>query len=273
MSGEANPIYVLARRTLLDAIEALGPHSKTVVLIGAQAIYLHTGDADLSTVPFTTDADFAIDPAELSDSPLIDEAMRAGGFIPREGPGGWTSKDDVYVDLLVPEPLAGKGTRAADLGIHGRLRARRARGLEGALVDRAKMALTALDSHDERTLMIWVAGPGALLVAKIHKIEERIDEARSVKKPRVNDKDALDVLRLLRAIGAAELVACLADLRASPLACAATNHALEQIPPLFGSLSAPGVAMAVAAAGDDEEPETVAESMVALANDLIDACG
>ncbi len=99
MSGEANPIYVLARRTLLDAIEALGPHGETVVLIGAQAIYLHTGDADLSTVPFTTDADFAIDPTELSDSPLIDEVMGTGGFTPREGPGGWKSKDNVYVSI------------------------------------------------------------------------------------------------------------------------------------------------------------------------------
>ncbi len=62
MSGEASTIYILARRTLLDAVNALGAHGETIVLIGAQAIYLHTGDADLDTAPFTTDADFAIDP-------------------------------------------------------------------------------------------------------------------------------------------------------------------------------------------------------------------
>ena len=33
---------------LLDAIEALNPHPNTLVVVGAQAVYLQTGDADLS---------------------------------------------------------------------------------------------------------------------------------------------------------------------------------------------------------------------------------
>lgn len=39
-----------------------------------------------------------------------------------------------------------------------------------------------------------VAGPAALLVAKLHKIDERKGTARA------SDKDALDVFRLLRAV-------------------------------------------------------------------------
>lgn len=35
--------YVLARRVLLDALDALGPQIEAVVLVGAQAVYLHTG--------------------------------------------------------------------------------------------------------------------------------------------------------------------------------------------------------------------------------------
>lgn len=34
-------LYVLARRVLLDALEALGVHRDVCVLVGAQAIYLH----------------------------------------------------------------------------------------------------------------------------------------------------------------------------------------------------------------------------------------
>ncbi len=39
------PIYVAARGVLLDALDALGEQRQAVILAGAQAIYLHTGDA------------------------------------------------------------------------------------------------------------------------------------------------------------------------------------------------------------------------------------
>lgn len=42
-----DPEYVEARRVLLDALEALGPHRKAVVLVGAQAIYLRVGEGNL----------------------------------------------------------------------------------------------------------------------------------------------------------------------------------------------------------------------------------
>jgi hypothetical protein len=54
--------YALARRVLLDALDALGDQRDAVVLVGAQAIYLHTGDTDLAVAPFTTDGDVAINP-------------------------------------------------------------------------------------------------------------------------------------------------------------------------------------------------------------------
>jgi len=43
MPGEPDQIYVDARRALLDALDALGPQAAAIVLVGAQAIYLHTG--------------------------------------------------------------------------------------------------------------------------------------------------------------------------------------------------------------------------------------
>ncbi len=60
-----NEIYVLSRRVLLDALEALGKHRQAVILVGSQAVYLHVGDADLAVAPFTTDGDLAIVPDDL----------------------------------------------------------------------------------------------------------------------------------------------------------------------------------------------------------------
>ncbi len=69
MPGEVDDAYILARRILLDALEALAPHRDAVIVVGAQAIYLHTGEGDLAVSPYTTDADLALDPSALSPAP------------------------------------------------------------------------------------------------------------------------------------------------------------------------------------------------------------
>ena len=56
------------------------------------------------------------------------------------------------------------------------------------------MEIQALDPSDSRSVTMHVAGPGALVVAKVHKIAER-----SSASDRMSDKDALDMLRLLQA--------------------------------------------------------------------------
>ena len=48
-----DPRYVQARRVLLDALFALAPYGAAIIVAGAQAIYLHTGDADFAIAPFT----------------------------------------------------------------------------------------------------------------------------------------------------------------------------------------------------------------------------
>ncbi len=264
MPGEPDPLYVRARSALLDALEALEPHLDAIVLVGAQAIYMHTGDADLAVAEYTTDADFSVAPGDLADSPLLGDLLTRHGFTPREHPGGWLSPGGIYIDVMVPEALAGPGTRGARLGAHGKRAARRAKGLEGALVDRSRQTITALDPADERTVEMWVAGPAALLVAKVHKIAER-----SAAKDRVRDKDALDVLRLLRAVETENLARGVELLRGSEVAGAVTAEAIALLPKLFGDLDADGVAMAVRAAGEGEASETIAASLVALARALV----
>ena len=214
MPGDPDPEYVRARRALLDVLDALIEHRDAIVLVGAQAIYLHTGDANLTVAEFTTDADIAIHPRDLDDSPLISEALADGGFDPQADVGRWLSSDGVYVDIMVPEALA---------------------------------------------------GPGALLVAKAHKIAERRGST-----DRIRDKDALDVLRLLRAVPTAMMVERLTLLAGDEHAGPVTSEARSQISELFVAVGAEGTEMAVRAAGSDEDPETIAASMVALANELLD---
>ena len=266
MTGAPDPLYVQARRVLLDATDALAEQLDAIVLVGAQAIYLHTGDANLAVAEYTTDADFSIGPSDLTDSPLLAELMIAGGFVPDQHPGAWLSPDGITVDLMVPEALAGAGSRGARLGTHGKRVARRAKGLEGALVDRDRITIAALDPNDDRSVSMLVAGPAALLVAKTHKIAERAGDT-----DRLRDKDALDVLRILQTTSTEDLARRLRSLRDDSISTDVTDQAVAQLGPLFGSRDALGAEMAVRAAGPEADPETIAASLKALVAELIDS--
>lgn len=95
MSPAGDPeLLVAARSALLDALQALAAHRDALVLIGAQAIYLHTGAALVALAEATKDSDLAIDPRELDDDPLLDDAMTAAGFhrdLIYPQPGAWLS--------------------------------------------------------------------------------------------------------------------------------------------------------------------------------------
>jgi hypothetical protein len=268
-----DPIYVVARTALLDALDALSDQREAVVLVGAQAIYLHTGDGDLAVPAFTTDGDLAIEPARLKPEPRLAEAMERAHFRAGVQPGSWICERTVNgvlttipVDLMVPEALAGGGRRAAQLGEHGNRVGRRARGLEGALVDNSRQRLRSFDQAEQRTFDIRVAGPAALLVAKLHKIAERNEEATG---RRVKDKDALDVLRILRSITTEVLVNGLRRLLADPLSEEVTREATTHLAVLFGSASGVGTQMVMRATERLEDPGEMAQSCELLTNDLL----
>ena len=75
-----DPLYVAARSVLLDALNALGPQREAVIVVGAQAVYLRTGDAGIAVTPYTTDADLVLAPDRLTDEPRVEELMRAARF-------------------------------------------------------------------------------------------------------------------------------------------------------------------------------------------------
>ncbi len=275
MSGAADPLYVLARTALLDALEALGPQRDAVILVGAQAIYLHTGSVDLAVPEYTTDADVVIDPALLRDLPELELALSSAGFFRGPRVGAWAiTKNlggrpvDVEIDLMVPEAVGGPGRRAARLVGHKDQVARKARGLEAALVDKQTVALSALERNDVRTFAIAVAGPAALLVAKLHKIEDRLVAGRP---RRLDDKDALDVLRLLQAVPTAALARSFRDLVHDVVAQEVTQESLASLRTRFASARGVGSQMAVRAAGPLADADAVADSCAALTMDLLQA--
>lgn len=196
-SAEASPEYRAARRVLLDALDALEPHRDALILVGAQAVYFHAplGDPRPS---YTTDGDLAVDPDLLADRPDLATELEAAGFALGEtrNPGHWVSPDGIAIDLMVPEgALPESSSRSAPLDGHHRRTARRTRGLEVALHDNSWETIAALDPDDPRSVRLRIAGPGALLIAKLVKISERLAGNRP---DRVLPKDAGDVLRLLR---------------------------------------------------------------------------
>lgn len=271
--NKPDELYVVARRVLLDALDALGPHREAVVLVGAQAVYLRVGDAELAVAPFTTDGDLAIDPEVLEEIPPLEQALMRGGFLPqaKDSVGIWIAKRplksgseaEVAVDLLVPSSVSpGKG-RAAKLPGHDSRAARRVEGLDGALVDADVMQLSALDGTDSRSFDVRVAGPAALLVAKARKIQDRQGTGR------LSDKDALDVFRLLRGTDVEVLAERFKKLLEDPKSSETTRLGRELLEQQFANPRGIGVEMAVRAVGLLMNPDEVAASCQALTSDLL----
>jgi hypothetical protein len=202
--------YIEARKVLLDALDALGVHRRSVILVGAQAIYLQVGRGDLAVAPMTTDADLALRVDWVADEPELYGLMNAAGFVAGAQPGTWLGHGDVSVDLLVAPHQGGRSGRAARAAMLDRHRkgvARIARGLEPALIDHTPRDVRSLEGRDGRSHQIFVAGPSALLVAKLIKLQERMASSDTSKRDRVRAKDALDAFRLLREVDMDVLVA------------------------------------------------------------------
>ncbi len=253
-----DPEYVAARRVLLDALLALQPHGSAVIVAGAQAVYMRTGSSDLSVAPFTTDGDLAIDALHLGADPILGEAMVSAGFAlhlvsGHVEPGVWERStivaDRPYlipVDLIIPDAIADqRGRRGARLGVHGNQAARRAVGLEAALVDHNPILIEALDStDDDRHITAEVAGVAALLIAKAHKLHDRIATGRPA---RVVDKDASDVFRLMQTADPVQVASTLHTLTTSSIAGTSTESGLRYLVELFQRPASIGITMAASA--------------------------
>lgn len=269
---DSDDLFVRARAVLLDALEALSEHRDAVIVIGAQAVYLRTGGVDVAIAEATKDSDVAIDIRILGDDPTIDAAMLKANFHPnpdKRQPGSWISAEGIPVDVMVPEALAGKGSRSVEMPPHDKMAARRAVGLEAVVIDYSEIPIPTLDPSDHRSITANVAGPAALLIAKCHKIGERVND----KNPnRLTDKDAHDIYRILVKFDTESLAETFAHLLADPLSADVTEQAVNYLQSLFGDgPEATGSVMAGRAEEGVGEPATVSVAISYLASDLVEA--
>lgn len=270
---DTEPVVQAAREVLLDALEALGALRDAVILVGAQAVYARTGPSGLAVAEYTRDADLAIDTERIPGEPQIDVVLENAGFSRGDQPGTWTSArytgegDPIPVDFLVAEAMSGRpGKRAAIVPGQPENSARQVRGLEGVLVDHDLSTISSLTTS-QRSFRIRVAGPAALIVAKVHKIAERVDTSRR------RDKDALDVYRLLRVFESDELRVRFNALERYEVSAEPTAVALDAFASLFGSTRAPGTDMVVRATAGLEPEDEVRRSTATLAQDLLKSVG
>lgn len=271
-TGGSDELLVQAREVLLDALVAIEAHRSYVVVIGAQAIYLHTGSAPVAVAEATKDSDLGIDVRTLGDDPIIDDAMRRGGFfqdLEAGQPGAWLSPDGIPVDLMVPHAIAGRGRRSVEAPPHGGRAFRRAVGLEAAMVDNAEMPIPSLVSGDLRQVTARVAGPAALMVAKLHKLGERHERAPQ----RLVDKDAYDIYRLLVAVPTSVLAGAIARLLADDFAGEVSRVAMEHLAALFAQSDGTGSVMAGRAEEFVGDPAVVSAACAALTGDVLAALG
>lgn len=185
---------------------------------------------------------------------MIEEKLKAAGFelLRANQPGLWARTElvgdklvPVELDLLVGEQLAGTGRRSADIKPHDKMTARRVTGLEVAVVDRSPMTITALDDSG-RSMEVNVAGPAALLVAKVHKIHDRL-----LSPDRLTNKDAGDVFRLMAGVPQQEVLDAFRVLVQDPLVGEVTRRGIELLHDQFGGAATPGVQLAVEALAGD----------------------
>jgi len=269
--GDDEDLLVRARSVLLDALEALAEHRNVVIVIGAQAVYLHTGAAQVPVAEATKDSDVAVDTRALAQEPRIEAAMDRAGFKldpEKNQPGAWVSAQGIPVDLMVPEAIAGGSSRRSAVHPpHDKRAMRRATGLEATLIDCKVTEVRSLSREDPRALDVSVAGPAALLVAKLHKIAERRETP-----DRLVDKDAYDLYRILVAVPTADLAGTLDRLLDDDLAGQVSRQAMTYLSELFGAGPA---AIGSAMAGRTEEgvgdPEATAQASAVLAADLLQA--
>ena len=196
---------IRSRRLLIDAVNALSLFQDAITVVGAHAVHEWVKEAWGSVdIEATRDADITINPSFVADNPSIIETLKNIGLEPalRDRPGVYGLEIESSLplearttfDILVPECYAGGGNRAARISGQKNT-AGRAVGLELSLWDRHFRKLATID-EPINDAEVFIAGPAALLVAKTHKIHERLEQV--VKRPdRLRPKDSGDIALLM----------------------------------------------------------------------------
>ncbi|RJS45268.1 hypothetical protein [Nocardioides cavernaquae] len=212
-----------SRRAIINVVDVLAIHARSLTLVGAHAVLLRTMDLDVPRMP-TGDGDLGVTPGLVGDVPSIEALLADAGYEHRTTarPGLWGRKpyDEPdgtrsfreKIDLLAPHGLSGTASRSkrgvpALQHAHGKLAVGNVLGLELAAFNRSLVTIT--DFADPRLATeIHVAEIPALILAKGSKIGERLREPR---KGSVRDKDLGDLWRLMAVADPAEIAQVMSE--------------------------------------------------------------
>lgn len=76
--ADLDELNVAARKVLLDALTALKDHRDALTVVGAQAVYLRTQEAEIRSAAYTSDGDISIDPSARRPAPAGAGHARGG---------------------------------------------------------------------------------------------------------------------------------------------------------------------------------------------------
>jgi hypothetical protein len=147
---------------------------------------------------------------------------------------------------------------------------RKVDGIELALVDNSVIQIRSLEPDvDSRSASIKVAGESALLTAKAYKIRDRLADATP---GRLSDKDAGDVIRLMRTSNVRVVSATFSDLLRNPDDRISRTAAigLRSLKEQFGQVRSPGIQMAERALAGALPAETIRGLATAYVRELPD---
>jgi hypothetical protein len=268
MTGD-NLTEIEARNALIDTVIAFGDHADSLILVGAQALYFRTSKMVMPVAPATKDADFTINPRTLKANPLLEKMLEDAGFrrdLISNNPGAWVSGQNIPVDFMVPGLLAGAGSRSADLSPHANYIGRKTDGLEASIFDYSRGEVHSLDGS-RPTISINIANEPALLIAKLVKVGERIDNPK-----RFQQKDCYDIYRLLSATTPEQIVLTFSRLYREDLVKGSLQYAMASLEKHF-AMSAESIGSF--AAGQAEfgigDPDLVAARTMAMSRELLAA--
>lgn len=217
--------YIEARRVLLDALTALAPHLHALVLVGAQAVYLRTASRDPASMRTSWFP-------SISSCPRSSHRRRDGD---RRASPASTAR----------QPLA------------------RAPAWPAPSSTAPPIELASLEDGDTRLVSVKVAGYAALLVAKLHKLGDRLNAP-----DRLHAKDAGDVYRLFDTISPFDMATTLRMLLDDERSAATTTKALSHLEQLFVTRASTGTRLAVAALHSVLPEDTVSAAVTAYVAEL-----
>lgn len=183
-----------------------------------------------------------MNPVFVTPDPKLLDIMESIGVTPalpdRPGVYGYSDESSLplaertTIDLIVPEAYAGTGRRAARIAGQQHA-ASRAVGLELAVWDRHRHTLTAIDDPTDQ-VKAWVAGPAALLVAKAHKVHERLEQV-AARPDRLRPKDSGDIGLLMTVSDADDVATVMAtQSRGHPEIEAVISQAAHWLVDMYG---------------------------------------